>query len=189
MFEPFNDFLPADYVFGLERKEARKRGLRYGEAELTALFNIWAQAALTDQAIHTADSVRLPTMQGGFVEITPRAVGYSGEPTPEVYRAAMQHMATQWGGRGVIAYDPNNLPTLEHRLRSLAYAQVYGIEMDDPAARLPGGKLTEKDLARIEVMTAQIRALHKDAPPAPQKPAQATKPAGASAPAPEPAPA
>jgi hypothetical protein len=98
--------------------------------------------------------------QGGTQTIIdPHKVSFvGGKATDEQYRDAMKYIAKHWGGEAFI--HPNPDTSREFRLKSLAYAEVYGIKLTDE-----NGPLTKAELALLPALCREIRATHSDAPP------------------------
>jgi hypothetical protein len=149
------------------RRRARERGLIFSAAELAAILKIWGDL-IDGTPEHRIDALRLPMRDGGAVEIAPNNITFETKndapPSAEALHASMRHIAEHWQSKVVIPVDP----TLSHesRLRARAYAEVYGIELDDSNECFLPLALTRAELARLPALRAEIRATHSDAPPA-----------------------
>ena len=152
------------------KREARARGLLFEQAKLEEILKMWALALDTDPArkpFHNAERLSLPVAGGGTVHITETRIVLEGgaRENAEAYRATMLHIASEWGGKGFIHpmaanNERDEIRNIEFRLRSRAYAEVYGIELHD---RNP--PLTAQQLAKLPMYRAFVRDCHADAPP------------------------
>ena len=162
----FSDYRGEElYQFDAERqRKARARGLIYSAEELAAILALWA-GAWKGEPIHMIDRLRLPLATGGHVEISPNRVRIEQEEaSPEALRAAMLHIASHWQSKAVFCLDESM--SHEERLKMRAYAEVYGIELYDANDSFLPLALTATELARLPELRRQIRATHRDAPPA-----------------------
>lgn len=165
------DFMFSDYrgdelwQHDAERqRQARARGLIYSPEELAAILALWAGAG-QGEPVHSIDRLRLPLVGGGHVEITPNRIHIEQqEASPEALRATMLHIAAHWQGRAVL--DPEEGMSRQERLRARAYAEVYGVELDDVDNLFRPSAFTVRDLATLPALRKQIRETHADAPPA-----------------------
>lgn len=142
--------------------EARKRGTVFAADQLRAILAIWAAAA-EGQARHSVDRLTIPSQPGAAIIQPNRITFEKAEPNDAQMRASMAHMAEQWGGQGVIPMNPST--SREFRLRARAYAEVYGIRLDDANEAFRDLALTKAELARLPELRASIRRAHADAPP------------------------
>ncbi len=149
---------------GFPGRPTPARALVYTPDELAAILALWADA-FKGEPIHTSDRLRLPLADGGHVDIAPTGIQIDQkEASPEALRAAMLHIAAHWQGRAV--YDPEDGTSRQERLRVRAYAEVYGVEIDDVDDHFRPSALTAADLATLPALRKQIRETHPDAPPA-----------------------
>lgn len=152
------------------RDRARRSGFAFTADELADLLKLWRDA-IAGEPVHTIDRLTLPTRDGGTVEVAPYSLRInppnSGTPSPEALRAAMMHIAQQWGGKARLHGSPipDEAPAREARLLIRAYAEVYGIDIDDDCEHTPRSAFTRDELARLPQLRAEIRAAHSDAPP------------------------
>ena len=148
----------------MRRRRARERGLIFSADELAAILAIWAGAG-QGKPVHSIDRLRLPLAGGGHVEITPNRISIEQEEaSPEALRATMLHIAAHWQGRAV--FTPDDDMSRQERLRVRAYAEVYGVEVDDIDNLFRPTEFTAVDLATLPALRKQIRETHADAPPA-----------------------
>ncbi len=61
-------------------------------------------------------------------------------------------------------YDPTQ--SRAERLLAHAYADVFGVALDDRNEGFRATAFTSADLARLPALCAEVRAKHPDAPPA-----------------------
>jgi hypothetical protein len=101
------------------------------------------------------------TRQGGHVEITPNRISIPHQDAPpEALRATMLHIAAHWQGRA--AFTPDDAMSRQERLRVRAYAEVYGVEIDDIDNLFRPTAFTAADLATLPALRKQIRETHAD---------------------------
>jgi hypothetical protein len=110
------------------------------------------------------DQITVSYKGGPQTIIEPHRVSFvGGTATDEQYRDAEKYIAKHWGGKSFISMNPNT--SREFRLKSLAYAQVYGNKLVDENNDHPALALTNAELARLPALCSEIRARHPDAPP------------------------
>jgi hypothetical protein len=163
------DFMFTDYrgvnlwpLSSQERREALERGALFAADAFRSIVSIWGQVA-KGAACHFVDKVTIPLVEGGRVTITPTSLSIDSEMNHDTMRAAMRHIAEQWGG--VATISPNQNLSRAERLLARAYAEVYGIALDDQNEGFRPTALTLAELARIPALCEEIRARHSDAPP------------------------
>jgi hypothetical protein len=146
------------------RRRARERGTIFDADELAAILALWAGVG-QGEPVHSIDRLRLSLVGGGNVEITPNRIQIEQqEASPDALRAAMKHIAANWQGKAVIDLDEGM--SREERLRMRAYAEVYGVELQDTNDSFLPLALKPAELARLPELRRLIRAMHQDAPPA-----------------------
>lgn len=160
MFNTFNGSNAWQYDAKAERK-SRERGALFEPEQLQAILALWADA-IKGQATHKVDRLTLPTVQGP-VHIEPNRIAFANPPSGATMRASMAHIADQWGGRAVIPMSAST--SREFRLQARAYAEVFGIQLDDANETFRALALTKAELARLPELRRSIRAAYPEAPP------------------------
>jgi hypothetical protein len=160
---PFFIFLhePADY----ERLQRERRAVAFTAESLAGLTAAWAPARYAGQDFEAATFI-LPS--GGSFRVLDDVITAPAALDHDWLRAAMRHIESHWGGRCFLTLDLAGDP--EPRLWARAYAEVYGVELDDPNDLFLPYALLARQLARVTAMPEEIRALHADTPPAKQRP-------------------
>jgi hypothetical protein len=149
------------------RRRARLRGLIFSADELADLLALWRDV-IAGEPVHSIDRLTLPTRDGGTVDLAPHSIRInppeSRPASPEALHAAMQHIAQHWSGEASIPYDAAASRT--DRLLMRAYAEVYGVQLDDSNDCFAHLAFTRDELARLPALRAEIRATNSDVPPA-----------------------
>lgn len=105
------------------------------------------------------------SLSGSTVEILPRSLRFQQpEASPEAVRAAVLHAREFWSGKAALGLSDSI--GRETRLLFRAFADVYGVELNDANESFSHSALTAAELARLPALRAGIRATYQDAPPA-----------------------
>ena len=153
------------FLFGRPQKPAAHLPA-FSMDELAQLRTIWNPAR-----IGGGDRGAVATSPAGEqLQIGRYAIEAPSRFDPQWFRAAMRHIDEVWGGAAMIPADPRI--SVSDRLWARAYAEVYGVRLDDANELFTATALTADQLAGLADLRRQIRATHPDAPPERQGEAQ-----------------
>jgi hypothetical protein len=142
------------------RAKIDARGTHFAEEELKQIEAVWA--AVAEPVKQDTEGATFKLSNGETFRITHSLIEVPKTPTPEWYERSMEHIAANWNGSFHLVssrmLDPNYTPDercIDLRLRSRAYAEIYGLHFTDGYDQYH--PLSQKDLDRVPSIIRGIK--------------------------------